>query len=199
MSTDKSDWTGSERQSGFTLVELLVSIAIFTLITTIAVFNHAQFNSSILLTDLAYEAALTIRQAQVYGITVRQSSTNGYDSGYGVHFQTNDPTTYKLFEDMPTPNHICDSTECSSPIESYTIQKGNQVTRLCADGDCTKTSLDISFIRPNPDAFITANGVGTLYNEAVICLKSPQGIARRAIVESTGQISVDNDPTNVCQ
>ena len=58
-------------KAGFTLIELLVSIAIFIIITSVAVWNNSQFNSTILLTDLGYEIALSVRQAQVYGITVK--------------------------------------------------------------------------------------------------------------------------------
>ena len=100
-------------QKGFTLVELLVSIAIFSVITTMAVFNNSQFNSSVLLTNLAYEVAISIRQAQVYGVTVRKNSAGSFDSAYGIHFDMNTPTAYSLFEDKPTINHICDVSECA--------------------------------------------------------------------------------------
>src|SRR6185369_828665 len=103
-----------KQEQGFTLVELLISIAIFTMITSVAVFNHAEFNGSVLLTNLAYEIALSVRQAQVYGTTVKQSSdinTVRFDSGYGVHFNTAAPTTYTLFEDKFPPNHVYDATE----------------------------------------------------------------------------------------
>ena len=94
---------------GFTLIELLVTISIFIIVTSVAVFNNNQFNSSILLTDLGYQIALSVRQAQVYGITVKApascvvgSSSCSFTSGYGIDFNINSKTSYILFEDKET-------------------------------------------------------------------------------------------------
>ena len=72
--------------------------------------------------------------------------------------------------------------------ETFNIQKGNKVTKICLDGVCSFTSVDISFIRPNPDAYIWASGVN--HGKAEVCVTSPKGISRKVVVESTGQISV---------
>lgn len=175
-------------QSGFTLVELLVSVGIFTLITTVAVFNNAQFNGNVVLSNLAYEVALSVRQAQFYGIVVKQSSTNTFDAGYGINFNTATPASYILFEDKPTPNKVYDAGEA---LETYVMRKGNFISKICLSqsGSCSSySSVDISFIRPNPDAFI--RNAGTNYSKAEICVSSPSGNKRKVIVESTGQISV---------
>jgi len=183
--------------TGFTLVELLVSIGIFTLITTVSVFNYSTFNASVALTNLAYEVALSVRQAQFYGITVKQSaSSGGFDSGYGVHFTT--ANAYTLFEDRDR-DHIYDTTP-EEALETYSIQKGNTISRICVVStsvDCSPTSLDLSFVRPNPDTFIVKNGVaGVYYASAIVCLSSPKGTYRKVLVEATGQISVSTDSTN---
>ncbi|HVT74868.1 MAG TPA: prepilin-type N-terminal cleavage/methylation domain-containing protein [Candidatus Paceibacterota bacterium] len=185
-------------QSGFTLVELLVSIAIFTVITTVAVFNHAQFNGSVLLTNLAYEVALSIRQAQYYGISVKQNSSQTFDSGYGVDFNTAAATSYSIFEDKTGGSaKIYDGSDVV--VKAYSIAKGNKISRICVDGDCTKNVVDISFIRPEPDAFITANSATSpYYGKAEICMQAPQGLKRKITVESTGQISVGTDDSGVC-
>ncbi len=183
---------------GFTLVELLVSIAIFTVITSMAVYSHAQFNGSVLLTNLAYEIGLSVRQAQFYGISVRQNASSGFDSGYGVHFDLSTPTSYILFEDKTGGSaHIRDGSD--TDLQTFTIAKGNKVSRICIDGTCGATILDLTFIRPNPDAFIAVGGVtGSYKGKAEICISSPQGSKRKVIVESTGQISVGADDTNIC-
>jgi prepilin-type N-terminal cleavage/methylation domain-containing protein len=182
---------------GFTLVELLVSISIFTVITSVAIFNHSQFNGSVLLTNLSYEIALSVRQAQSYGISVRENSAQNFNSGYGVHFDTTVPTQYILFEDKTggTP-YVHDGSDID--IQTYTIEKGNKVAKVCLDGvkPCSSTSVDISFSRPNPDAYIYSGG--TNHGKAEICVTSPQGLVRKIIVESTGQISVDTDVSGIC-
>ncbi len=195
--------------AGFTLIELLVSISIFMLITTIAVVNNNQFNSSVLLTNLAYEIGLSIRQAQVYGITVKQTSASAakFDSGYGIHFSLSDaPSSYTLFEDVKptggTNDHIYTSG-VDTAVETYRIQKGNTIKKICVRNNCTssgdfESTVDISFIRPNPDAYIRAGGNSTPLNFAQICVASPRGTFRKVKVDNTGQISVVSDDVTIC-
>ena len=193
-------------EAGFTLIELLVSISIFAIITTVAVFNHTQFNGSVLLTNLAYDVALSARQAQFYGTTVKRATvdladTSRFDSGYGIRFDTSTPTSYFIFEDARSggvgtlPNHVYDSGDVK--IETFYVQKGNKITKICLDNDCSPTSVDTTFVRPNPDAFIKS-GSASYNSKAEICVTSPAGQARKVVIESTGQISVSADGTNIC-
>lgn len=195
-----------KKVSGFTLVELLVSIAIFTIVTTVSVLNQSSFNGSIVLTNLAYEIGLSIRQAQVYGVTVIRGVQAGtFDSGYGMRFDMSTPSRYYLFEDRaPSPDHFCDSNECgtgntyTNVLETFFIQKGNRISKICLNNGtrCGEQVVDISFVRPNPDAYIYA--AGQFFYNAEICVVSPvSGAQRKIVVESTGQISVSNNVT-VC-
>ncbi len=192
-------------KKGFTLVELLVSISIFMIITIMAVVNHSQFNSTILLTNLAYEIGLSIRQAQVYGITVKQTSASPiqFNSGYGIHFDLQtDPKTYVLFEDVKPSGSQADhvySQGTDDDVETFHIQKGNSISGIYIDGVTTSQPVvDISFIRPNPDAYIIVSGDVNRHSKAEICLKSPQGTKRKVVVESTGQISVVSSNLSIC-
>lgn len=182
---------------GFTLVELLISIAIFTVITSVAVFNNAQFNGSVLLTNLVYEIALSIREAQQYGISVKESSSSNFNSGYGVHFDMSNPTQYVLFEDTPSgTQHVFDVSDVT--LQTYTISKGDKISKVCLDGSkpCSATTVDISFERPNPDAYIYSSSGS--HSQAEVCVTSPQGMIRKITVESTGQISVGSDTSGIC-
>ena len=196
-------------QQGFTLVEMLVSIGIFVIVTTIAVYNQGRFNSSVLLTNLAYEIALSMRQAQFYGITVKGitstiTSKTTFEGGYGVHFDAN-TTQYTLFEDRdPSPengllesNGLFDSGEA---LEAFSIKKGNKVGKICLTSglstSCSFTSVDISFVRPNPDSRILSGGVS--FGKAEICVSSSQNTYRKILVDLSGQISVTLDSTSLC-
>jgi prepilin-type N-terminal cleavage/methylation domain-containing protein len=188
-------------QKGFTLIELMVSIAIFSLITTMAVFSNTQFNASVLLTNLAYEVAISIRQAQVYGVTVRKNTANAFDSAYGVHFDLATPASYLLYEDT-NGNRIYD-TGTDIALETFNIQKGNGIRQICVTKNsvltCNNTSgstLDVSFIRPNPEASIVFNAV--TQDKAEICVSSPQNTKRKIVVEETGQIWVSTDLGTAC-
>ena len=185
---------------GFTLVELLVTISIFVILTGIVLFNQGKFDSTILLTNLAYDTALTVRQAQTYGINVKEFDTNKFFP-YGVHFETGvNNKSFILFAD-PTPtadvfsgNTLTACINREGCVNRYNIQRGNKISKLCVDGDCAKTKLDIVFQRPNPDAIIFANGdSGTTYNKASIYLTSADSVGEKEIdVQSNGLIQILN-------
>lgn len=186
---------------GFSLIELLVVISIFSLITTVILANHARFNGSVLLGSLAYDIGLSIREAQVFGLSVRQFA-NQFDIGYGVHFS--DPASYLFFADRNTNNRYDGEGESNdSLIRNYAVGRGHTILRYCAETangyeQCSDSSpgaisyLDIVFFRPDPDAVITTNELSTTYSRGKITVSSPVGETRTVTIESTGQISVTN-------
>lgn len=86
-------------QRGFTLVEMIVVLAIIVIITTIAMLGQSSFNRSMVLTDIAYTIAFSVREAQSLGISSRAFGGT-QDAGYGIHFTNGTPTSYKLFADI---------------------------------------------------------------------------------------------------
>ena len=193
-------------KSGFTLIELLVTISIFIIVTSVAVFNNNQFNSSILLTDLGYQIALSVRQAQVYGITVKApascvvgSSSCSFTSGYGIDFNINSKTSYILFEDKETGTPLAHIYQTGEALSNFTIGRGYSIKKLCVasgGGYQSVNTLDVSFVRPEPEAFVSVNGQTAESAEADVYVQDPLDVADRDIViEPTGQISVKNDDT----
>src|SRR3569623_987777 len=106
MSTSSHQWLRSGRR-GFTLIELLVVISIMLILTSVFVLRQQRFNSSTLLRSLAYSIALSVRQAQVYGTSVRESSAGAFSSNtsaksYGIYFSSGSTGSYILFADSST-------------------------------------------------------------------------------------------------
>jgi prepilin-type N-terminal cleavage/methylation domain-containing protein len=62
---------------GFSFIELIISIAVFTLITSAMLVSFSRLQGDVSLTNLAYDTALTIRQAQSYGVQVRGRDLSG--------------------------------------------------------------------------------------------------------------------------
>ncbi len=90
---------------GFTLIEMLIVLAIIGVITAIAVTGQQSFDRSVILTNTAYDVALSIREAQAYGFSGKSATLSASDSGnyaYGIDFNINTPTTYTLFADNGT-------------------------------------------------------------------------------------------------
>lgn len=205
-------WHLKVAQKGFTLIELLVVVAILVTITSVVLFSNNRFGGTVLLQNLAYDVALSVREAQVYGISVR-SFGGEFNFGYGMHFDTNSQT-YVLFADvypLPGGDGIYQPDQ-GERVKSTDIQRNYRVVKLCAPagssiGACVSTSglwvskLDILFKRPEPDACISADGAVKIDSDgectqspeesARIVLESPRGDRRGLIIEATGQISVE--------
>jgi prepilin-type N-terminal cleavage/methylation domain-containing protein len=191
--------------SGFTLIEMLVVIGIMTVVSGVVLANNSRFGGQVLLQNLAYDIALSIRQSQVYGISVQRFGTAAtFAPAYGMYFNVSSPTTYVLFGDV-TPNGIFDTGET---VQSTTIQSGFSISELYATVGGVETavnSLNITYRRPDPDAYITINNTvltfddnGKLFpagqpiqEEARIVVRSPRGDLKDITVSFSGQISVE--------
>ena len=96
-----------KNQKGFSLPELIIVIGIFIIISTIAMFNQGKLSSSVLLTNMAYEVGLAIREAQTYGIGVRsEDAGTNFTGQYGAYFDTSTETTKRqviVFADGSVP------------------------------------------------------------------------------------------------
>lgn len=219
---------------GFTMMELLVTISIFALVSGVMLAKYPTFSSRIVLENTAHQVALSVREAQTYGLSVKGlASISGVFPTYGVHFRVSgslgeDPASQKnfvLFADLlpnistPTGNNkIYDGvSDCSVTggecVEQFTIGNANSIVLLCGNlkdknatienwqtvpgADCSLSSLDISFTRPNPDSYIIGNStiVGqegpAVFSDAAIIVRSPRGETKTIIVWPTGQISTE--------
>ena len=196
--------TNHQPSSGFTLIELLVVTAIVIIVSTLILANNARFGGAVILENLAYDVGLSVRKAQVYGIAVRRFGATDFSSGYGIHFDITTPSAYVLFADV-FPTGTGDGIyepEASELVESLSMLQGYRMLDLCATSGgglaeaCGIDTIDILFKRPEPDAFISANGVsgvanpGALHERARVILQSPRGDEISVIVEATGQIAV---------
>lgn len=195
---------------GFTLVELLVTLSLFVVLTTIMLFSQSKFNGSILLTNLAHDVALTVRQAQTFGVNVRENvNETDYEKKfkrpYGVHFETltdSDKRKFTLFADSgggSGGNGKYDGGD--TDVNKYSIKRGNYISDIkiinldtsctSADGGCSVNKLDITFLRPDPDARFESSPTKSGITEAKIIISSADGSnSRNVLVNSTGQISI---------
>ncbi len=93
-------------------MELMVSLAIMVTISTVVALNQRQFGAGAALRNIVNNLSLSLRQAQIYGISVKEYSSSSYqaytttsfNAGYGVHFNINpspsgDNTAYIFFSD----------------------------------------------------------------------------------------------------
>jgi prepilin-type N-terminal cleavage/methylation domain-containing protein len=158
--SSSSPRTSSRFKAGFTLIELLISAAIITVISSIVLVKFSAFDSTVLLKSLAYEVGTTIREAQVYSVSVINvvGDTN-FRYPYGVSF-TPGNTTYTLYrftsETSRPFNDIADpDPDIAEILRTYNLSGSIEISEICfkrptASEDCTSGTgrLDISFKRP---------------------------------------------------
>lgn len=198
------------KSRGFTLLELMVSLTIMVIITSIAGFSRLQFDKSIFLTNLTYDIAIAIRTAQVYGTEVKSVSSGVYNKAYGVNFDKSRPDSFRLFIDGNNSRSY-DATS-DTVYRIYSIKNKNSISGLCTISDddtnnppaCTETNiLDVTFFRPDPAACINPNirimswGIKTAECTALtgkiqaqITVQSADGNTKKIYIYSTGQISL---------
>lgn len=164
-------------QKGFSLVELMVVIALFTIITAAALMNHARFGESILATNFAYDVALSLREAQSYGLSVREELPGAgiFTLAYGLHFglwsgdqrnESDRETSFVFFADKngngqysgSDASGACVASESSECLKVYRLERGSRIASFC--GVRTGSGVEECRIFPSSDAtlsFLSAN------------------------------------------
>jgi len=189
-------------------MELLVVCAIIVLITSAILANDSKLGGRVTLENLAYNIALTVRQAQQYGIAQQRASTNNFTLGFGVSFALANPTSYVLFSDTITDNGVYEQGEAIAP-SPYTLTNGYSIVDLCVLPTVNGTQscaangvsrIDVVYQRPNPDAYISVNGTPCIQNKVIstancmysgsVKLRSPRGDLINVVIMSDGQITL---------
>lgn len=199
---------------GFSLPELLVTIAIISAVMTVVVFNQRTYSEGAALSNIIDNLSSNISQAQVYGIAVREVApgSDDFNSAYGLAFsllEESSDTSYLFFVDKDTSNHYsgdwdCQTGEAFECIEKINLNSGFFIEEFCvvrANGtdQCGNVTsrVDVTFLRPNTDArIIFFNNGGQEFNPpnmigVRINISSSQGATRSVIIYKTGQVSVE--------
>lgn len=191
----------SRAQSGFSVVELLVSLAIVIVVTSITLASFPSFSSQLVLNNLAHEVALTVREAQVFGVGTR-AFEGGFPS-HGIHFDINTPDQFVLFADIDEDGEYdgtfdCEAIGSAECVSVFSLRRNNEIDELCVTSDSGQTcraggieQVDITYVRPDPEAVIYNDGNTTnARNQATIMIVSPSGRKKPVIIHSNGQIAV---------
>lgn len=201
---------------GFTLVELIVVISIFAILSSIMIFNYGSFKSSLSIQNLAEDIALSVRKAQGYAIGVHGYG-NSFASGYGVHFSTAESTSeyagsnksFILFANLDDNFKYDNSSGCGTPtsvnecLEVLNITSSDKISEISVIGNGvaghTPDTLDIFFKRPQPEpTFCAREGKGNCnfggnVSSVKIKISNDNGISKIITISNVGQISVSNN------
>lgn len=205
----------------FTLIELMISIAILFILTGILVARYPDSSMQLNLVNVSHSVALSVREAQIRGSAI--DSLNGQIAGYGLYFDLSTPSTsgkMTLFADritavvkngipkngIPVGDNVYSSTPVDEASTVTNFPKGFIIKKACIGASfpytCANvTSLTITFARPNPQPLIFSNITGaTPQSGACLEIWSPkapaQGQIRSVKILGTGLISTTTD---VCE
>ena len=179
--------TVAHPQRGFGLIELLVSMSIMAIVSAVVLTKHGSFNGAVLLRNMTYEVAYTIRQAQLLAVSTTDGGTERVS--YGVNFITPAGTmdgTYFIFRDVDL-----DGTYNTGDAQVGPTLRLDQRFEFGPD-----TQPAITFVRPNFDAIITTGTFpATVDIRLVEADSSDMSTAAQRSVEilSTGNISVPSN------
>lgn len=181
----------NSRRDGFTLVELIVAVGVFLVISALILADFPDFFRRLELSRTAQAVALSFREAESAALAVREFGS-GIFPAYGLHFENPPTKSYILFADLNS-NRLYDGT--SEQADAFNITGPPLISRICVNtksfppGNCSISRLDVVYVRPNPDIFITADGIA--FNDAEIIIKLPTGEERKIIIWTTGQLSIE--------
>ncbi|MFZ2149821.1 MAG: type II secretion system protein [Minisyncoccia bacterium] len=195
-----------KKNKGMTYVEIIVVLSIFSVVSTVAMFNYGDFQARVDVNNLANDIALKIVEAQkssLSGFIPPSGAPATWKPAYGVYFDINPASLNKsfiYFADLDNQNFF-EGTDCTSEcLSKVSITKNNFIKGLAVHfQDNTSTALEdltISFSRIGSAATL-ASGLlsgGTKYNNAdyvQITVESPKGVQALIKVYRSGRVEVD--------
>jgi hypothetical protein len=182
----------------------MIVMVVAVIVMTTLVIQQSKWNNRLAVNVQAYELALMIRQAQIYGLGVREYASgtgDKFDVGYGVHLDSSSNLNYIFFADSDKDQKY----DVGEELETKTLSRGIVVEKFCgynggsSNERCSPQfgveKLDITFYRPEPKANIQilnsgGNPPGSVNPPAIIYLVSPAGDRATVKVESNGQVAI---------
>jgi len=133
-------------QKGFTMFELIVVISITFLLLAMVIFNYRTGGEQLKFQRSANKVAQDIRRTSEMAMSSRRlNSGNVPEGGYGIYFDTSEPSRYILFADGNNDKQYSSGEE----IETVQLETNITITNLSPS-----SPLTIVFTPPNPTVTI---------------------------------------------
>ncbi len=168
---------------GFTLIEVLVVLAIIVIITGIVIFNVGLERQNSALLRSAQKLSLDLRRAQSFALSSKTYKTSGVPCGWGLHFNGLSSTNYVIFADLASSANCSDrdfirAGNGSEDFETANLESGISINSL------SSSLSDVVFTPPDPVVvFIPGQ------TSASIILINKDGATRTISINKTGFIS----------
>ena len=164
---------------GFTLVELLVSIAIIGILTAAVVASSPAAKQGFAIMRSSQGLAQDIRRAQIKATAMKEIGGSS-PKGYGIYLATNASSSYILFADQDG-NHTYNDKE-DILIETINLETDVKISALSSG-----SSLNIVFEPPNPTVWV--NNSSSSFSTITLHLENNITKTREIFVNSSGLIT----------
>lgn len=169
-------------RGGFTLIEILVVLAIIIIITGIVIFNVGSERQNSALLRSAQKLSLSLRLAQNNALSSKVFRT-GVPCGWGVHFNGVDSASYIIFADTASAvdcsnRDFIRAADGSEDFENINFDAGIKINGLSGG------LSDIVFTPPEPSVNFTPD-----QTSVSITLINNSGTTRTVNVSKAGFIS----------
>ena len=208
-------------QSGMTYIELIVVIAIFSIMSGIALVNNRSFNDQVVVTNFAQDIALQVvnqQKSAVFG-KLPDGSQQAYlapnwKPAYGAYFDTalGSNSRFILFTDA-TQDHFYSGTNCTV-TNNFSVDEcsdminftgGVKILYICTEmpGDppcfdlatnnlvADNGSASVVFTRPNSNAVIYSDGGIIDGSIRVVISNQDESVKKSIVISSSGKIAVE--------
>jgi prepilin-type N-terminal cleavage/methylation domain-containing protein len=191
---------------GMTILELVVVLSIFAIISSVVIFNYGAFQAKVDIKNLASDIALQVVTAQkaslsglLPSLTQQSSEISGWKPSYGVYFNiVADNKSFTYFADLNDDAQY-DGLPCTGGnecVSKITITKNNFISNLQVfyinSLNTPLNDLTITFTRPSSGAVFVSNSA-TLANVSFvqITISSQSGITSLIKLYPSGRVQVN--------
>lgn len=179
--------------SGFTMIELLVTLGIFSVMTGVVLASYRTYDTNANFANASEDIVLALRQAQVYGVGQKGQGAS-FSTPYGAYFSNAAGKTHQIVIFADT---VADNIYGSGDTVLQTITWSNNISvdvtgsGLKCDNSTGVSNLNFVFTRPFPDAKITmGNGTVCLTGGQILIKDSNTSKTATVYVSTAGQISL---------
>lgn len=188
---------------GFTIIEMLITMGVFALVSSMVLANYPRFSERLTLEQTAQKVALSFREAKTISLTVGESETGAeIFPGYGVHFdagEDGDEKRYFIFSDLDADKKYAESDDGEEDI--FEIQSSAFISGACFGEENAETFeqcesynqtkiLDVVFTRPKPSIDFYDGNMSRSEQNVIIFIVNSGGDVKKIIIWKTGQITV---------
>lgn len=176
----------SNKEKGFTIIELIVVVAIIAIITLIVLMNYPNAKKQLLIQRAASGLSQDIRRVESMAVSskVTASTCGGVFplGGYGIYFKSAAPQEIAIFADCNN-NKFRDAGE---NVETISLEADARISSLAP-----ASPVVIIFMPPNPVVSILGNAIEANEATIVIDLVSDAAKTKTIKVNKAGLIWIE--------